>query len=124
VADAQRHVDLLLQKYARGRTIADIERENELTPGALGHHLKPSQRGSAPKLEVLKRFADALSAPMREVSEAFFADAGVAMDGGEPLPAAAKQLLDLYLGLDDTRRRLARKLLQTLADDQDAERSA
>lgn len=115
-----RHVDLLLNKYAPGRTVADIERANKLPPGALGHHLKPSQRGGAPRLEVMTRFADALGAPMWEVSQAFFAEAGVAMDRGEPLPPGAMKLLDTYLGLDDAGRRLAEKLIQVIADDQAA----
>ncbi|CRK55462.1 hypothetical protein [Alloactinosynnema sp. L-07] len=115
------HVDLLISKYANGRSIAEIERENGLTAGALGHHLKPSQRGGAPKFEVLMRFVAALDAPLREVSSAFFADAGAAMDGGEPLPPRAVRLTEQYLGLDPTRRRIADRMIQALVDDQTAE---
>ena len=97
------HVDALIARYAQGRSIAELERTNDLPPGALSQSLRPSSRGRFPRFETQKRFADVLDAPLEEVSRAFAADA----DGSQlPLGASEweRELLAICRDLDDTMR--------------------
>lgn len=87
------HVDALIERYARGRSIKQIERENNLPEGALSRTLRPSQRGKFPRYETQKRFADALSAPLDEVSEAFGRDSDSSYLGTGGLTTYERDLL-------------------------------
>ena len=115
------HVDALIVKYARGRSDKEIERQAGLNQGALGSHLKPSQRGRFPRLQVQQRFATALGAPLREVSNAFAADCHQELLETEPLPPDCQELVDIYLALEPSRRALARHLMRGILDQQRTE---
>lgn len=119
----QSHLDALIVKYARGRAIKEIERQNDLQEGALGSHLKPSQRGRFPRLHVQQRFAAALGAPLKEVSNAFAADSQMGLLQTDPLPPHAKALIDDYLALDDSRRALAAQIVRAILQQQTTEHS-
>ncbi len=90
----------LIQRYCRGRSVREIERDNGLREGSLSHFLKPSQRGRWPQLAVLERFAAALGAPLTEVSRAFAAESGVDLD--DDLTATERQLITHFRALDDS----------------------
>ncbi|WP_018686501.1 hypothetical protein [Actinokineospora enzanensis] len=118
--DVKTRVGMLVDKYRRGRSTAEIERLAGMKPGHLAHHLKPSVRfGRSPNLKVIERFAAALGAEMWEVSQAFFADAGVALDGPVLTPEQ-QQVVDTYALLTPERRRIAIGLLDALLADQAA----
>ncbi|MBM7771207.1 hypothetical protein JOD54_001411 [Actinokineospora baliensis] len=121
--DGLSHVDVLIEKYRHGRSIAKIERDAGLKAGALSAHLKPSARGKSTSVEIIDRFKNALGAPLLEVSQAFFADAGVQLIPGSPLTPQAALLLLAYSRLGDDRQRIALRLVEALAADQaDTER--
>ncbi|WP_291412842.1 hypothetical protein [Actinophytocola sp.] len=112
-ARSGRRVDRLIQRYAPDTSIKELERQNNLAPGALSNHLKPASRGRFPRQPILERFAAVLRAPLREVTAAFAADAGLALVA-DPLPAHAQQVLDDYLALDTKDQALARAILHTI----------
>jgi len=107
------HVDALIQRYAPDTSIKELERHNNLAPGALGNHLKPASRGRFPRQPILERFAEVLRAPLREVTAAFAADAELALVT-DPLPTHAQQVLDDYLALNAEDQALARAILRTI----------
>ncbi|MGH3760280.1 hypothetical protein [Actinophytocola sp.] len=107
------HVDALIQRYAPGRSIKELERQHGLAIGALGNHLKPAARGRFPRLPILERFAEVLCAPLKEVNAAFAADAELDLVT-DPLPAHAQQLMDDYLALTPEDQALARAILHTI----------
>jgi transcriptional regulator with XRE-family HTH domain len=115
-ATGDSHVDALIRRYARGRSIKEIERGNGLPEGALSRTLRPSQRGRIPRLHIQERFAQALGAPLYEVSIAFNADNGVSLEN--PLPPQAQALLNDYLTLDDQRRALIEGIVRLAAEQQ------
>ncbi len=119
-AEPQSHIDALIAKYANGRSIKEMERQHGLPEGALGNHLKPSQRGRFPRLPIQERFADALGAPLREVSNAFAADSKVGILEADPLPPHAKRLVDDYVELDDSHQALARTVVRAILEQQRA----
>lgn len=115
------HADALVERYAAGRSIRELERAHGLTPGALANHLKPSVRGGFPRLEILERFAEVLGAPLKEVTAAFAKDARLELFDTEPLSPDTEQLVNLYHQLDPTRQDLARATLRAILDQQHAE---
>jgi transcriptional regulator with XRE-family HTH domain len=97
-------LDALIERHSRGRSLREIERDNELSEGALSHFLKPSQRGRWPRLPVLERFAAALNASLPEVSRAFAAELGIDLD--DDLTPTERQLIAHFRALDQPVRSL------------------
>lgn len=79
MTDYLRPVDTLIARYAKGRSVRELERANGLPEGSLSNSLKPSNRGKIPKLHVMQRFAEVLETSLDEVSIAFGKEAGVAL---------------------------------------------
>lgn len=119
-ARAGSHIDTLIERYAAGKSIKELERQHGLAVGALGNHLKPANRGRFPRMPILERFAEVLGAPLKEVTAAFAADAELALVT-DPLPTHAQQLLDDYLALDAKDQALARAILRTIRDRPEAD---
>ncbi|PPK63494.1 hypothetical protein CLV40_12721 [Actinokineospora auranticolor] len=67
---------------------------------------------------MIERFAEALSAPVWEVSQAFFADAGLSLNGGPVLTLEQQRLVDSYALLNPDRQRIADRLIDALVADQ------
>jgi hypothetical protein len=116
------HVDALIQRYAVGRSIKELERQHGLAVGALGNHLKPANRGKFPRMPILERFAEVLCAPLKEVTAAFAADAELALVT-DPLPAHVQEFLDDYLALLPEDQALARAIVRTIRHRPEAGRS-
>lgn len=76
----QSHVEQLVARYARGRSVREIERDNNLTQGALANFLKPSRGRGLVHIQVMERFANALGVTLKEASQAFVWDAGLGDD--------------------------------------------
>lgn len=113
-ADEPSPVDALIERYSRGRSIREIERDNNLREGSLSHFLKPSQRGKWQKLAVLERFADALGASLNEVSRAFSVEAGVDLD--DDLTPTERSLITHFRALDEPVRSLVFDFLGMAAE--------
>lgn len=107
-------LDALIERHSRGRSIREIERDNDLREGALSHFLKPSQRGRWPQLAVLERFAAALGASLTEVSRAFSAEAGVDLD--DDLTPTERQLIAHFRTLDEPVRSLVADFVEMAAE--------
>lgn len=90
------HVAALVNRYANGRSVRQIEADNNLSQGSLAHFLSPTHEATTLRLNVLQRFADALNAPLEEVSAAFARDYEI------PLPGPHLEPDELAL-LDDYR---------------------
>lgn len=105
------HIQKLVNRYANGRAIREIERENGLAAGALGNFLKGSRQPTLPQFKVMQRFAQALGAPLAEVSAAFVADAGIP---GIDYSEQEVELIRRWRALDGDDRRRLLGLLHTL----------
>lgn len=110
------NVELLVAKYANGRSVKEIERQNELTAGALANFLKPSRGKGLPQLRVMQRFAAALDASMAEVSTAFVKDAGL---GEFDYTDREVDLIKRFRKLGDRDQIRLLRLLETLEDTAD-----
>ncbi|ONI87342.1 hypothetical protein ALI22I_23255 [Saccharothrix sp. ALI-22-I] len=109
-------VDALIAKAKPGRSVRQIERDADLREGALGHYLKPAQRGKIPKIKVIERFAAALDVDFEEMADAFAADSYIPGRTG-PDSDDEHELVTLYRSLPATERPLARRLLRTLVQE-------
>lgn len=101
--DKPSHVEQLVARYAAGRSVKQIERDANLTQGALANFLKPSRGRGLVRIQVMERFAEALGAPMKEVSHAFVRDAGL---GDDTYTAEEIEVINCYraLGPEDQER--------------------
>lgn len=80
MTEYQQPLDALVARYANGRSVREIERQNGLAEGALSNFFKLDKRGKIPRLHIMERFASALGASITEVSRAFAAESGVGLD--------------------------------------------
>lgn len=110
------NVELLVAKYANGRSVKEIERQNGLAVGALGNVLRPSRGKTLPQLRVMQRFAEALNAPMSEVSTAFVKDAGL---GEFNYTDSEVDLIKRYRNLSDRDQIRLLRVLATFEDTAD-----
>lgn len=110
------HVELLVARYANGRSVKEIERQNGLAVGSLGNFLRPSRGKGLPQLRVMQRFAAALNAPMSEVSEAFVRDAGL---GGFDYTEDEQDLIRRYRKLSDRDQIRLLRVMATFEDTAD-----
>lgn len=109
-------VDALIANARPGMSVRQIERDAGLKEGALGHYLKPAQRGNIPKIKVIERFATALDVDFEKVADAFAADSYVPGRTG-PDGDDEHELLALYRSLPPVERPLARRLLRSLVQE-------
>ncbi|OXM63119.1 hypothetical protein [Amycolatopsis vastitatis] len=119
------NVAALIRGYAAPRTVAEVERDAGLKPGSLANYVKPSTAPARmPLAPVMERIADALGAPVTEVSRAFAADFELPVYDGEPLPEDETELLAQYRMLPPNLRRFARKTVASLVAEVGASRTS
>ncbi|MEV6448480.1 hypothetical protein [Amycolatopsis sp. NPDC051716] len=105
----------LIRGYSTPRTVAEVERDAGMKPGALANYVKPSTAPARmPLAPVMERIADALGAPLTEVSRAFAADFELPVYDEEPLLEGEYELLANYRMLPPNLQRFARKTLASL----------
>lgn len=91
------HVEQLVARYARGRSVREIERDNNLSQGALANFLKPSRGRGLAHISVMERFASALGVTLKEASQAFVRDAGL---GDDAYTDEEVELINSYRALE------------------------
>lgn len=105
------HIANLVTRYAKGRSVKEVERAAGLKQGALGYYLKPSsttRKSRVPELAVMERFAAAYGADLDEVSQAFIMDAQLAT-GGHYTPDEL-DLIRRYRQMDEIDRARMREI--------------
>ncbi|MFD8494233.1 hypothetical protein [Amycolatopsis sp. NPDC059657] len=109
------HIAALIRGYSAPRTVAEVERDAGLKTGSLANYVKASTAPArVPLLPVMERIADALGAPLVEVSRAFAADFDLPIYDDAPLDEDEYELLAVYQSLPPQMKRLARKILSSL----------
>ncbi|MCP3801834.1 hypothetical protein NLX83_21445 [Allokutzneria sp. A3M-2-11 16] len=112
----------VIRRYVAGRSVAQLEREAGLQAGAIAYYLKPSTRDKYRRTspDLLLKIAEAIGAPLAELSEAALADAGFA--AGESAKAdvvltdAEAALVADFRALSPEGQRLARDVLADFRD--------
>lgn len=109
------NVAALIRGYCAPRTVSEVERDAGLKPGALGNYVKPSTAPARiPLLPVIERIADALGAPLTEVSRAFAADFELPVYDDDPLTQDEYEVLANFRQLPPNMQRFVRKTLSSL----------
>ncbi|MBP2320460.1 hypothetical protein JOF56_000845 [Kibdelosporangium banguiense] len=107
---ARKHVAALVEKYGAGRSVRQIEADNNLKQGALSHYVNPNHEATTLRLDVLQRFEKALGAPLEEVSAAFARDYEIPLSGPQLDPDEV-ELLDDYRAVPPEFRACLRKMV-------------
>ncbi|MCK2239376.1 MULTISPECIES: hypothetical protein [unclassified Crossiella] len=102
------------ERHPQGESVREIERRNGLAGGALSNARRRTRDGKLPSLAALERWAEALPAPLPEVSRAFAQECGV--DLAATLSAEEEQIVADYRALSASERALIRDLLSLSAD--------
>jgi hypothetical protein len=108
---ARKHVAALVEKYAGGRSVRQIEADNGLKQGSLSHYVNPNHEATTLRLDVLQRFERALGAPLEEVSAAFARDYEIPLSSGPQLEPDEAELLDDYRAIPAASRPFLRKMV-------------
>ncbi|SDL00384.1 hypothetical protein SAMN04488074_108219 [Lentzea albidocapillata subsp. violacea] len=93
--DRETHIGRLVKKYAGGRSVRSIERDNNLPHDSLSRYVRGKWDHRNLSLDAMERLAAALGASIDEVSEAFALDSEFPLQG-RPLKIEEANLLDFY----------------------------
>lgn len=107
------HIGRLVRKYAGGRSIRSIERDNNLPHDSLSRYVRGKWDHRSLNLDVMERLAAALGASIDEVSEAFALDSEFPVHG-RPLKVEEANLLDFYNELTPEGRIVLLAMAKTL----------
>lgn len=110
------HVGTLIRKYANGRSIRQIERDNGLGSGRLSRYANPEWDASEMSLKVMNRFVTALGAPMEEVSAAFAKDLEIPLEGRK-LRRDEEELLDAYALVPNEYRSVVFRMIKAACEE-------
>lgn len=110
------HVGQLLRRYGKGRSVRQIERDNDLSNGSLSRFANPDWDGNEMQLRVLHRFVDALGAPIEEVSAAFARDIEIPLEGRK-LSREEEELLDDFAAVPPAYRAVVRRMIKAAGEE-------